>query len=172
MSNDPRSPALFRLKIEPLTRAAFARFGNVIEMTGAHHYPINQGYAERFHDLARIDTQTENGETIISIFHGKPRPLPIEIGFVERHPLGSQAFYPLQDRDWLIVAADAGPAPSVATLRTFRATGRQGVNYARNVWHYPLLVLDREGDFLVIDRKGHGNNLEEAKLAQPAFLDP
>jgi ureidoglycolate lyase len=161
-----------RLKIESITREAFAPFGDVIEMTGADHYPINQGYAERFHDLARIDTDAEGGETIVSLFRGRPRPLPIEIGFLERHPLGSQAFYPLQDRDWLIVVAPSESAPSAATLRAFRASGRQGINYARNVWHYPLLVLEAESDFLIIDRKGPGNNLEEAQLPEPVLLVP
>lgn len=156
------------LAIEPLTRSAFSVFGDVIEMDGAEHYPINQGFAERFHDLARIDTSTQDGETIISLFRGRPRPMPIEISFVERHPLGSQAFYPLQDHDWLIVVADEG----LNALRAFRASGRQGINYARNVWHYPLLVLDRESKFLIIDRKGPGNNLEEAKLPEPALLTP
>jgi ureidoglycolate lyase len=160
-----------KLAIEPLTRQAFAPFGNVIETEGAHHYPINQGFAERFHDLARADTSAEGGETIISIFHGKPRPRPIEIGFVERHPLGSQAFYPLQDRDWLIVVAQSDSPPSAATLRAFRASGRQGINYARNVWHYPLLVLDLESDFLIVDRKGPGNNLEEVELPETAILE-
>jgi ureidoglycolate lyase len=160
------------LAIEPLTRSAFSAFGDVIEMEGAEHYPINQGFAERFHDLARIDTSTQDGETIISLFRGRPRPVPIEIGFVERHPLGSQAFYPLQNRDWLIVVATAGEAPTRQLLRAFRASGRQGINYARNVWHYPLLVLDRESDFLIIDRKGPGNNLEEAQLAETARLIP
>ena len=156
------------LAIEPLTRANFAPFGDVIEMEGAQHYPINQGFAERFHDLARIDTGTHDGETIISLFRGRPRPTPIEIGFVERHPLGSQAFYPLQERDWLIVVAE----PDLQTLRAFRASGRQGINYARNVWHYPLLVLGQESDFLIIDRKGAGNNLEEAQLPEAARLIP
>lgn len=156
------------LAIEPLTRANFAPFGDVIEMEGAQHYPINQGFAERFHDLARIDTSTHDGETIISLFRGRPRPTPIEIGFVERHPLGSQAFYPLQERDWLIVVAE----PDLQTLRAFRASGRQGINYARNVWHYPLLVLGQESDFLIIDRKGAGNNLEEAPLPEAARLIP
>ena len=160
-----------KLKIEMLTRQAFAPFGEVIEIEGAHHYPINQGFAERFHDLARIDTGTQNGETIVSIFRGKPRPRPIEISLVERHPLGSQAFYPLQDRDWLVVVATAEGALSPTTLRAFRASGRQGVNYARNVWHCPLLVLDREDDFLIIDRKGPGNNLEEVTLPAPAYLE-
>lgn len=158
------------LKIEPLTRSAFASFGDVIEMADAHHYPINQGFTERFHDLARIDTATEGGETIVSLFRSQPRVFPFAITFVERHPLGSQAFYPLQDRDWLIVVAEAGAPPSARTLRAFRATGRQGINYARNAWHFPLLVLARDSDFLVVDRKGPGNNLEEVTLPEAAIL--
>lgn len=158
------------LKIEPLTRSAFASFGDVIEMADAHHYPINQGFTERFHDLARIDTGTEGGETIVSLFRSQPRAFPFAITFVERHPLGSQAFYPLQNRDWLIVVAEADVPPSAKTLRAFRATGRQGINYARNAWHFPLLVLDRDSDFLVVDRKGPGHNLEEVTLPEPAIL--
>lgn len=158
------------LKIESLTRAGFAPFGDVIEMTGAHHYPINQGFTERFHDLARLDTDTQDGEAIVSLFRSQPRSFPFEITFVERHPLGSQAFYPLQDGDWLIVVAEAESPPNAATLRVFRATGRQGINYARNVWHYPLLALAADSDFLVIDRKGPGNNLEEALLPAPTIL--
>lgn len=159
------------LKIESLTRIGFAPFGDIIEMAGTHHYPINQGFTERFHDLARIDTGTEDGESIVSLFRSQPRSFPFEITFVERHPLGSQAFYPLQDRDWLIVVAEAEAPPSAATLKAFRATGRQGINYARNVWHYPLLALAADSDFLVIDRKGPGNNLEEVVLREPAILE-
>jgi len=160
-----------KLSVEPLTRAAFSPFGDVIEMAGAQHYPINQGFAERFHDLARVD-MAPDGEAIISLFRGKPRPLPIEITFVERHPLGSQAFYPLQKRDWLIVVASTTMPPTSKTLRAFRASGQQGINYARNVWHYPLLVLDQNSDFLIIDRKGPGDNLEEVQLPAPAMLIP
>lgn len=161
---------MMSLEILPLTRAAFAPFGDVIEMADAHHYPINQGFTERFHDLARIDTGTEGGETIVSLFRCQPRAFPFEITFVERHPLGSQAFYPLQNRDWLVVVAEAGSPPGAGTLKAFRATGRQGVNYARNVWHFPLLVLAADSDFLVVDRKGPGNNLEEVILEVPALL--
>ena len=31
------------LTIEPLTAEAFASFGQVIELAGANHYPINAG---------------------------------------------------------------------------------------------------------------------------------
>jgi ureidoglycolate lyase len=146
------------LTIEPLTKAAFAPFGDVVESDGARHYPINQGYAERYHDLATVDA-AENGQAIISLCTAQPRPLPIEIKLMERHPLGSQAFIPLQDRDWLVVVASDPLTP--ASLRAFRATGRQGVHYGRNVWHHPLLVLDADSRFLIVDRKGAGKNLEE-----------
>jgi len=52
----------------------------------------------------------------------------------------------------------------LASYRAFTATGRQGINYARNVWHHPLLVLDADSRFLIIDRKGPGSNLEEVWL--------
>ena len=54
-----------------------------------------------------------------------------------------------------------GSARTRTSFRAFRATGRQGINYARNTWHHPLLVLEAESRFLVVDRKGPGANLEE-----------
>jgi ureidoglycolate lyase len=145
------------LKPEPLTRAAFRPFGEVIEMAGAAHFTINQGFTERFDDLCGVDV--EGGATNVSLFLGQPRPDPIAIRLMERHPLGAQAFIPLQDRPWLVLVAE--DAADAASFRAFTATGLQGVNYARNVWHHPLLVLDADSRFLVIDRKGPGNNLEE-----------
>ncbi|MGI9464143.1 MAG: ureidoglycolate lyase, partial [Aestuariivirgaceae bacterium] len=119
------------LKPEPLSREAFAPFGDVIETAGAEHYPINQGTTERFHDLARVNISIEGGKPLISIFRSQPRPQPIALELMERHPLGSQAFYPLQDRDWLLVVSVAKQPCDPDGLRAFRATGTQGVNYAR-----------------------------------------
>lgn len=149
------------LNTEPLSRESFAPFGDVIETTGAQHFAINQGTTERFHDLARVDVMIEGGTPLISIFRSQPRPQPITLEVMERHPLGSQAFYPLQDRDWLLVVSSFDDPCDPAGLRAFRATGTQGVNYARNVWHHPLLVLEPDSDFLIVDRGGSGSNLEE-----------
>lgn len=151
-----------QLRPVPLTREAFAPFGEVIEMAGAAHYTINQGFTERFNDLAFIDVASEGGATNVSLFLAQPRADPIEIRLMERHPLGSQLFFPLQEKPWLVlVASDIHDA---ASYRAFTATGVQGVNYARNVWHHPLLVLEEGSRFLIVDRKGPGNNLEEAWL--------
>ena len=147
------------MKIEPLTASAFAPFGEVIEMVGKP-LSINQGFADRFDDLCKVE-----GDGIkVSLFAARPRPLPIAIDLMERHPLGSQAFYPLQNEEWLVlVCADPLDASS---YRCFRATGQQGVNYARGTWHFPLLVF-APSKFIVVDRKGPGNNLEEVMLPKP-----
>jgi ureidoglycolate lyase len=50
------------MKIQKLTRDAFAAFGDVITKEGAHHYPINHGATERFHDLAQIDVADGDGK--------------------------------------------------------------------------------------------------------------
>ena len=152
---------MIALAPELLTRAAFAPFGEVVEIEGAQHFPINQGYAERYNDLALVDASATN----VSIVIARPRPSPIMLDLMERHPLGSQIFYPLQDRPWLVVVCgDPGDSES---FRAFAATGRQGVNYARNVWHHPLLVIDADSRFMVVDRRGEGVNLEEKILDAP-----
>ena len=152
----PLAPGpLYRLQPEPLTAAAFRPFGDVIEArdAGAHH-TINGGFAERFHDLAQIDTAEAGGRPLLNIFRAVPRPLPLQLSEVERHQLGSQAFMPLAPMRFLVVVALAGPAPRADQLRCFMAAPGQGVNYARGTWHHPLLALAAGGDFLVIDRGG------------------
>ncbi|MCW5720521.1 MAG: ureidoglycolate lyase [Devosia sp.] len=154
------------ITIEPLTAAAFAPFGQVIDTKGAQHYPINAGKTERFHDLARVELGGVHARPLISIFRGQPYALPLELKLVERHPLGSQAFYPLSAASWLvIVAEDASGVP--VRLRAFRPAPDQGVNIAMNVWHGVLTPLERESDFLVVDRGGEGNNLEEHLFETP-----
>jgi len=151
----------FVLDPRPLTREAFAPFGDVIEIEGARHYPINEGTTTRFHDLAEVDVEAQGGKPLISIFRATARPCPIRLWLMERHPLASQAFYPLSDHDWLVVVASGDDPLARDNLICFTASGRQGVNYRRGVWHHPLLVLEPTHDFLIVDRGGPGENLEE-----------
>ncbi len=159
-----------QLVIEPLTREAFAPFGDVIEASDAvKHFPINAGNTERFHDLANLDAG-EDGRVIASIFRGLPRELPFTVPMMERHPKGSQAFVSLSGRHYLVVVARPGEPPVAADLRCFLATAAQGVNYAKGVWHHPLMALDAVSDFLVIDRSGPGGNCDEVELAPVAII--
>ncbi len=155
------------LRLEPLSPASFATFGQVVEAgPDGSHRGINDGYAERYHDLAQIDTATDGGRTLVSIFRAKPRALPLRLSLVERHRLGSQLFMPLSPQRFLVVVATAGLAPRPETLRCFLAGTGQGVNLARGTWHCPLLALDVGGDYLVIDRGGEADDCEVHLLDQ------
>ncbi len=157
---------MIHLTPEPLTAAAFAPFGQVLRTEGAEQFSINQGTTTRFHALSTVETGPE-GRAILSIFRARRRPDPIAITLLERHPLGSQAFMPLTPEDWLVVVAGQ---PEASALRCFQARGDQGVQYATNVWHHPLLVLAPQQDFLIVDRSGPGENLEEVALQQTAQI--
>lgn len=152
------------LRLEPLLAANFAPFGQVVEarLDGSHH-GINDGYAERYHDLARVDTASAGGRTLVNIFRARPRTLPLRLSLVERHLLGSQLFVPLSPQRFIVVVATAGPAPRPEVLRCFLASAGQGVNLSRGTWHHPLLALAAGGDFLVIDR-GAPDTIEDCDV--------
>lgn len=157
------------IHIEPLTREAYAPFGQVIETEGAHHYPINGGMTERYHDLAMVELGGVHARPLVSIARGQPYELPLTLKMVERHPLGSQAFYPLSQRPFLsIVAPDEGGVPGLP--RAFLAAAGQGINMAMNTWHAVLTPLRETSDFLIIDRGGDGNNLEEYFFDEPYLV--
>lgn len=155
--------------IEPLDKESFAPFGQVIELDGVRHYPINKGMTERYHDLARIELAGDNARPLISIFRGQPYDLPLTLTMVERHPLGSQAFYPLSAHPWLVIVAE-DDAGTPTGLRAFQPDPGQGVNIAINTWHGVLTPLGAPADFLVVDRGGDGNNLEEHHFEAPHLV--
>jgi ureidoglycolate lyase len=162
MNNVPRT-----LRIEPLRSESFSAFGEVIEASEtAHHFTINGGFAERFHDLAKLDVSHEGGRAIVNIFRARPRPMPFQLQVMERHPLGSQAFVSMTGMSFLVVVAPAAEALEVNDIRCFLAKPGQGVNYARGTWHHPLIAVTQAADFLVIDRAGSiaDSNLDEVDV--------
>ncbi|MBR1212872.1 ureidoglycolate lyase [Bradyrhizobium sp. JYMT SZCCT0180] len=159
---------MLTLSIVPLTKAGFAPFGDVVETGDVKPKLINEGFAERFDELANIDVAAEGGEVNVSLFIGSARPVPLVIKLMERHPLGSQLFMPLGGAPWLVVVCTDPGVP--LSYRAFAASGRQGVNYARNCWHHPLLVVGQTSPFIVVDRKGTGSNLEEKWLEESNWL--
>jgi ureidoglycolate lyase len=154
---------------KPLTRANFKAYGDVIEMDGAKHYPINGGKTERFHDLAKIEATGPNARVLVSLFRGQPYALPLELSMVERHPFGSQAFYPLNGKPWLVIVAHDGDDGAIEP-EVFLASGSQGVNYPRNQWHGVLTPIGEPQDFIVVDRGGDGSNLDEHTYETPYLI--
>ena len=155
-----------KIKIEPLTQKAFAPFGDIIEAREKPTMMINQGKCGRHHDLAKLDF-SEGGRAAISIFECQSYSLPLTLELVERHPLGSQAFLPLNENPFLvIVAEDANGKPRKP--RAFVTKAGQGVNYHKGVWHGVLTPFaGRTQYFAVVDRVGGGDNLEEYWFEAP-----
>jgi ureidoglycolate lyase len=151
------------IRTEPLTAEAFAPFGDLLDATGDFR-PINEGLCHRHHDRARLDFGS--GRAGVSIFDARPRGLPYEFDLVERHPDGSQAFLPMTEHPFLVIAApDEGGRPG--RPRAFLTRPGQGINLLRGTWHGVLAPLAAPGLFAVVDRIGDGPNLEEYRYAAP-----
>jgi ureidoglycolate lyase len=154
--------------VEPLTAAAFAPFGEVLEAAGPPDRIINEGRCGRWHDRARLDFGP-GGRAGISVFRAEARALPLRLELVERHPEGSQAFLPMGPEPFLVVVApDEGGRPG--RPRAFLTAPGQGVNYARGTWHGVLTPLAPPGLFAVVDRIGPTPNLEEYRYPEPWIL--
>ena len=149
-----------KLIVEPktITIENFSKFGDVITTENIKPIERNDSYAKRFDDIAKIDTSIKNGETTISIFSALKRSFPMKIDMMEKHPLGSQAFIPMKETTFLTLVAPEGEKPDLEKIESFIVPKGIGVNYKTGVWHFPLISTE-DMDFLVIDRKGLGDNL-------------
>ncbi len=143
---------------QPLTAAAFAPFGDVLDASGAPDKLINAGLCGRYHDRALLNFS--DGQAGISIFDAEPRALPYSCDLLERHPDGSQAFIPMTQHPFLvIVAPDDNGKPGIP--QAFITSPGQAINLHRGVWHGVLTPLHAPGLFAVVDRIGGGANLQE-----------
>ena len=124
------------LNLEKLTvsQKLFEPFGDVISKGMENNkFLINQGYCERFDEVATVQVLDKKANPIISIFSATPRKRPIKI-------------------DWqVVVANDKDGSPDLSSIKYFEVPGDVGINYNPKVWHFPLLVNTAQ-DFLVIDR--------------------
>jgi len=151
---------------QTLTKKAFAPFGDVIEKPGSEERLLNNGKCVRHHNLAKIEMDGPGAQPSINIFCGQPYAMPLTLTMVERHPLGSQAFIPMHDRPFLvIVCEDDNGTPQ--TPVAFVTEPGQGINLRKGQWHGIFTPLGEQGDFVVVDRIGEGNNLEEFFFDKP-----
>ena len=148
------------LRPEPLTRATFAAFGDVIEAGDAFDL-INSGTTRQYRKLTEIDVSADGGRTQVSLYRVVPYELPLAIAMLERHPLSSQLFMPLNAAPFLVVVAPPGERVDPKSVHAFVTNGAQGVNYRRGTWHHPVIALANPTQFLVVDRGGPGANCDE-----------
>ena len=141
-----------------VNKSNFLKFGEVITTEHIKPIEINNGYAQRFDGIANLDTKDQNGETTISIFSALKRTFPMKIDMMEKHPLGSQAFIPMKETTFLCLVAPEGEKLDLNKIESFIISPGLGINYKAGTWHFPLISTE-DMNFLVVDRKGSGNNL-------------
>ena len=143
---------------KPITKENFSKFGDMITKANIKPIEINDGYAKRFDGIANLNTTKDNGETTICIFSALKRSFPMNIDMMEKHPLGSQAFVPMKETTFLVFVAPEGDKPNLSKAEAFIVPPQIGVNYNLGTWHFPLIATE-DMNFLVVDRKGSGDNL-------------
>ena len=153
---------------QPLDKASFAPFGEVIESPADAGTPMNSGRFVRYPHLAEVDT---GGSRVnVGIVRCEAAvTLPHEFDLLERHPGRSQAFLPLGNFPLVIAVAPRGESVVPGDIRAFVSNGRQGINYSPGTWHMPLIGLADNQEFLVIDASDAG--CDEMRLDEPLLLD-
>jgi ureidoglycolate lyase len=131
-----------RLLTEPLTAAAFAPFGEVLEAPAAP----GRAYID-----AALANRRAHARPSLSFSTKEPAALPLRSTTMERHRHSSQSFVPMEAGRWLVLVAPHGAdgGPDMARARAFLARPDQGVTYGADVWHHPSTVLDRTARFAI-----------------------
>ncbi len=157
------------IKPVPITKDNFSKFGDMISTSEIKPMEINNGYAKRYDGIANLNTSKDNGKTTISIFSAIKRKFPMKIDMMEKHPLGSQAFIPMKETTFIVFVAPKGKKPNINKIKSFIVPKQTGVNYKPGIWHFPLISTENT-NFLVIDRKGSGENLVIHKFEKDKII--
>ena len=154
------------LKIRPLVRDAFARFGQVLDYEPEDVARRNFA-AELFSDRA---TARPN----LRVQRTQPSELPVMARTIERHRHSSQMFAPISGGPYLVVVfpSDNDGQPVIEQGCAFRAAGNQAVNYNCNTWHHGFLALQVPGTFLMLRwEDGTSGDEEFLNLPEPIRIE-
>ena len=149
---------------QPLTREAFAPFGDIIDM------PTTAG--RFYYDDALGNLRTGAGPSLSVALKAPTPDRPLTSDMLERHEFSSQTFIPVDVGRWLIVvaphAAQGGPDAKRKALAAI-VDGSVGVTYKANTWHHGLTTLDKPGSFAVFMWKA-GSADEEFVPVEPFIV--
>ncbi len=152
------------VRAEPLTVAAFAPFGGVIQTPPAP--------GERHYFDAPLENLRPGAKPSLSVAFAKPVDLPLAVTMMERHCFSSQSFIPMATTPWLVIVAPTAPdgGPQMAALRVFRPGPGTGVTLAAGCWHFPLTVLDQPAAFTLTMWRDGGPDDEELREVVPVTV--
>ena len=156
-----------RVMTEPLSAAAFAPFGEVIDLLS----DARREYATRAfeHDATPGAPSMWIGfpPGVVNAPNGILR-----LKKLERHPHATQTFVPIEAGRYLVVvcAAAADGSPDLTTLRALIGDEKQAITYGQNVWHHGLTVLDTRTRFVTL-MASYRTGDDDVFLDVPAAVD-
>jgi ureidoglycolate lyase len=154
------------LTLQPLSRNAFAPFGQVLDF-----FP---GDAARRNFAAELFNTRSNAKPNLRVQRTEPTALPHIVTLIERHRHSSQLFAPLSGSPYLVVVFPSAPdgSPLLQLGRAFIAEGDQAINYNRETWHHGFMALQRPGTFLMLRwEDGTSDDEEFLRLPSPIGID-
>lgn len=170
------------LAVQPLTAAAMAPFGSLIERErmpglaassggGPVGGLVNGGTSRRHEAVPALELQREGGRAVLAVYDAQTRRFPFEAQVLERHRLSAQLFLPLGGaRRCVLLLAPAGiERPRAEDCVALLSDGRQGVCIDAGTWHHGLLALD-DGPWAVLERRADRVDCDETRLDTPLRL--
>jgi ureidoglycolate lyase len=124
------------LKVQEMTREAFAPFGVLIDSRGS------------------VEIDLGNGAPGLTGATSERRPFQFD--FMARHKRTMQVFSPLASSQSVIAVAPPNErnAPDVERIVAFLVNGRLPYAYHKGTWHTPPFPLHEWASYLVVDRMG------------------
>jgi ureidoglycolate lyase len=159
------SAGMLSVKARIADPVAFAPFGELI--ASPNSLP-NIDFSNALENL-RNNARTALYTTIV-----EPVALPLTLAKMERHRFSSQTFLPLEAGRYLVCVAPHGRdgQPDPEALLAFIVPAGVGITYRANVWHHPMMALDRKASFAVVMwRDGSEGDEEFVDLAQPLRVE-
>lgn len=137
-----------RIPLGPVDPAAFAPFGSIVQP------PADLGQRAFFSD--HLHQRAEGSAPVLHVNHFAPSTLRLTVTRLERHPVASQVFIPLDVSRYLalVMPSDASGAPDPSRALAMLMPGTLGIIYSPGVWHLGATVLDRPGSFAVLMWRG------------------
>lgn len=149
------------ITINPLTAAAFAPYGDVIEA------PARPGRRRFDEALANLRHDARPG---LALSRTAPSPAgTVVLHQMERHAFSSQSFVALAGSRWMVAVAPHGPdgKPDTDRLEAFVAGPFQGITIRADTWHAPMTVFDAEALFAVFMWRDGSEGDEEFVPVEP-----
>ncbi|HKR00841.1 MAG TPA: ureidoglycolate lyase [Pyrinomonadaceae bacterium] len=122
------------IKVEPMTREAFAPFGVLIDSRGSVEIDLGEGKP--------------------SLTGATSEWRPFRFDFMARHRRTMQVFSPLVSSQSVIAVAppNDADAPDVERVVAFLVDGRLPYAYHKGTWHTPPFPIKEWASYLVVDR--------------------